>query len=197
MRTCDHHEAQLSAWLDDELDRAEQLSLLDHLVQCAECRRFHVEARALDALVATVQTPSDADRPSPELWRRIDSEATRETGAAMRRGIPAWALRVAAAMVLAIGLGTLLWIGGPGSAETPAEAIVELGEEAGRMTDVRFVELTQEVLRADPRYRSAMFQVMRQVMRDTEEREVFVEYDDEPGGAGDGAGESAVRRLPV
>ena len=35
------------------------------------------------------------------------------------------------------------------------------------MSDTRFVELTKELLRADQRYRTAMYQVMDQVLRDT------------------------------
>jgi predicted anti-sigma-YlaC factor YlaD len=198
MSTCDYHEAQLSAWLDDELDRPGQLELLDHLVRCADCRRFHAEARALDALVAIVRRPAEADRPSPEVWQRIHRGSTNVADAGpTRRAIPAWALRAAAVMVLALGLGSLVWFGSRETAEKPAEAIVQLGEESGQMTDVRFVELTQEVLRADPRYRSAMFRVMQQVMRDTEDHEALVEYDDAPGGASDGAGESEARRMPV
>jgi hypothetical protein len=65
------------------------------------------------------------------------------------------------------------------------------------MTDARFVELAQEVLRADPRYRTAMFRVMDQVMRDTADHEASMEYDEsgEPGVEGTRA--DGLSRLPV
>ena len=65
-------------------------------------------------------------------------------------------------LVLAVGLGSVFWFGSSRDAEPPPEAIVQLGEESGRMTDARFVELTREVLRSDRRYHSAMFQIMEQ-----------------------------------
>ena len=39
------------------------------------------------------------------------------------------------------------------------------------MDDARFVELTKEVLGSNRRYRTAFYEVMRQVVLDSEERE--------------------------
>jgi len=194
MKNCEYHEEQLSAWLDGELERAGQMEVLDHLVVCESCRRFHAEARALDGLVSVVRTPADAPAPSAEIWRRIQMAADRP---AARRAIPAWALRAAAVIVLAIGLGTVFWLGSTGDAVLPPEAIVQLGEESGRMTDARFVELTQEVLRADPRYRAAMYHVMDQVMRDTADQEVSIEYDEEGEPAVESTRADGLSRLPA
>ena len=147
MKSCEYYEEQLSAFLDGESARQDQMELLDHLVLCESCRRFHAESRALDALVAA---------PSAEIWQRIQS-----------------------------------------AAERPAEAIVRLGEESGRMTDDRFVELTQEILRADPRYRTAMYHVMEQVMRDTADLEAAIDYDEPGEGPAEGGRADGSSRLPV
>jgi len=194
MKSCEYHEEQLSAWLDGELDRDGQMDLLDHLVFCESCRRFHAEARALDGLVAAVRTNSDAEAPSAEIWQRIQVAAERP---ASRRKIPVWALSAAAMLVLAVGLGSVFWFGSAGEAELPAEAIVQLGEASGKMTDARFVELTQEVLRADPRYRTAMYRVMDQVMRDTGEQEASIDYDEQGEPAAEGYRADGLSRLPV
>ena len=195
MKSCEYHEEQLSAWLDGELEREGQMELLDHLVFCESCRRFHAEARALDGLVAAVRTSADAPAPSVEIWERIQVAAERP--AARRRAIPVWALRAAAVLVLAAGLGSVFWFGSNDGAERPAEAIVQLGEQAGQMTDARFVELTQEVLRAEPRYRTAMYHVMDQVMRDTDAHEASIEYDEQGEPAVEGSRADGLSRLPV
>jgi anti-sigma factor RsiW len=194
MKSCEYHEEQLSAWLDGELEREGQMELLDHLVFCESCRRFHAEARALDGLVAAVRAGADAPAPSVEIWERIQVAAERPT---RRRAIPAWALRAAAVLVLAAGLGSVFWFGSNDEAERPAEAIVHLGDQAGQMTDARFVELTQEVLRAEPRYRTAMYHVMDQVMRDTEAHEASIEYDEQGEPAVEGSRADGLSRLPV
>ena len=54
MNNCEQNETHISAWLDAELDRAEQVELLDHLARCEACRGFYLEARSLDGMVATL-----------------------------------------------------------------------------------------------------------------------------------------------
>jgi hypothetical protein len=71
---------------------------------------------------------------------------------------------VAAGLLVGLGLTMAVWKGGA-VAPAPAEAEVRLGH--GEMNDARFVELTREVLQADRRYHDAMYDVMRQVVRDT------------------------------
>ena len=48
----------------------------------------------------------------------------------------------------------------------PEQAEVMLGQDTD-MTEARFVELTKEVLGAERRYHSAMYEIMEQVVRDT------------------------------
>jgi predicted anti-sigma-YlaC factor YlaD len=164
MKNCEHHEASLSAWLDGQLDRAGQVECLDHVVRCASCRDFYLDARALEGLMATLRTPAETPPAPPEIWKRIEWEtraAGRRTAHPRRR---AFALQAAAVLVLALGLSVLVW--NDRVAPAPGEAEVRLGE-GGDMSESRFIELTKEVLRADPRYHAAMFQVMEQVVRDT------------------------------
>ena len=54
----------------------------------------------------------------------------------------------------------MVWPSGPELAE------IALGGGT-EMTDTRFVELTREVLEADPRYHSALYEIMEQVVQDT------------------------------
>jgi predicted anti-sigma-YlaC factor YlaD len=194
MSSCEHHETLVSAWLDGQLERNEQVECLDHLVRCGACRGFYLEARALDGLVAALRTPAGAAAPSPEIWKRIEWAARRKTTQRpARRRVPGWALQAAAVLVVAVGLSVLLW--NNRVAPAPAQAEVLLGQ--GTMSEERFVELTREVLQADRRYHSAMFQIMEQVVHDTAETgeassEGTIQRTDEING-----GESAEAALRV
>jgi hypothetical protein len=140
MNNCEHYETLLSTWTDDGLERPEQVECLDHIV------------------------PADAESPSPEVWKRIQWVTTKERRKQpARRRIPLWAMQAAAVVVIAVGLSVVVW---NGTATAPDQAEVRLGSST-KMTEGRFVELTKEVLEADARYHSAMYQIMGQVVRDT------------------------------
>jgi predicted anti-sigma-YlaC factor YlaD len=164
MKNCEHFETELSTWLDDRLGRSEQIACLDHVTRCASCRNFYLDARSLDGLVAQMRTPQGAENPSPEVWQRIQWVTRKQRGRSSRSRIPAWALQAAAVVVMAVGLSVVVWNGG--TAIAPDQAEVLLGSNPD-MTEMRFVELTKEVLEADGRYHSAMFRIMEQVVRDT------------------------------
>jgi predicted anti-sigma-YlaC factor YlaD len=164
MNTCEHFETLLSAWMDEEIERRDQVECLDHVARCAACRDFYLDARALDGLVAAVRTPAGAEAPSRDLWERIRWVTTKDRVRTVRRRVPLWALQAAAVVVVAVGLSVVVWNGG--TATAPAQAEIVLGSDT-QMTETRFVELTKEVLQADRRYHSAMHRIMEQVVRDT------------------------------
>jgi hypothetical protein len=165
MNGCEHYETLVSTWLDEGLDRAEQIECLDHVAHCEACRRFYCDARALDGLVALVRTPAGAKRPSPDVWKRVEWLTRKDRRRSVRRFAPVRALQAAAAVVITVGLSVLVW-NGIGVAPTPEDAEILLGS-SDDMTERRFVELTKEVLQAAPRYHSEMFRIMEQVVRDT------------------------------
>lgn len=170
MSDCNDHEVNLSSWLDGQLDRPGQVETLDHLVRCAACREFYRDARALDGMLASVREPADTVSPGPEVRRRIEQAVRpRRTG---------WGttefLRVAAVLVISVGLGWFFW-GGLNGVTPSSEIDVQLGERAGRMSEQRFFELTTEVLQAEPRYHTVMYEVMEQVLRDTADDEASIE----------------------
>jgi hypothetical protein len=118
----------------------------------------------LDGADAGVRTQQAAEPPAPEVWKRIEWETRAQRGEPRRRRLPGWALQVAAVLVVAIGLSFVVWDGNIATAPTQAE--IQLGQ-GSEMSEERFVELTREVLGADPRYHSAMLEIMGQVVRDT------------------------------
>lgn len=158
--SCETYEWAISELVDGELDASEQLAAVDHLAGCASCRAFYRRARQLGEMVARAEA---AETPPPEeVWRRIAAE----TGVTRRRRSPnvrvtRFALGLAALIVLALGLVLVprSWRTHP----TPSEngrIIVELGSDRGAMTEQRFVEITTEILRSDPRFHREMLAVM-------------------------------------
>jgi predicted anti-sigma-YlaC factor YlaD len=176
MKQCEYHESQISSWMDDELERPEQIELVDHLARCESCRRYYLDARSLDGLLAVVRTPEGEETPDRAIWNRIEAEtASPAVSFARRRRVPAWALQAAALIVIAVGLGIAAWTGGMPEGQVRDQIEIRIGEDSGVMTDERFVELATEVMRADRRYRSAMLEVMEQVESDTRTGEGSVE----------------------
>ena len=183
MSDCERHEVLISAWLDREVGRAEQGELLDHVARCGRCREFYLQARALSGLLAAAGATPAAESPSAEVWARIEraalsGESSRAPGPAgsWARRIPRGAIAAAAAvLVLLIGAFVARRAWPPAGSPERDRQVIRLGEDAGRMDDARFVELTAEVLRADRRYRTAFYEVMRQVVIDTADTEASVD----------------------
>jgi predicted anti-sigma-YlaC factor YlaD len=89
---CEAHQIALSAALDGEVDPMSLADTLGHLVECAACRRFVTQARALESALA-MQSTLQPTLHLPEaavpgaVWQRIAEEAWPEQGA---RNDPRW-----------------------------------------------------------------------------------------------------------
>lgn len=168
--TCERIEEQISAWMDDELERPEAVEMLDHLSRCAQCRGYYRQARALEGLVVAASSarPAVIAPVSAELWSEIEQRGRARRG----RWPGSWALRAAALAVVGLALAFAvaprvdLSSGRTAGPAEAAEIEVELGSKSGEMTEGRFLEIATEVLEADQRYQRAMFQVMDRVVRD-------------------------------
>jgi len=179
MSHCETYEISISALADGELSAEDLLPTIDHLAECPECQAFYRDVRALAAaLPAGPAAESASGEEAPEeIWRRIEVATAPAVGPAVGRTGPArpWALRLAAAVLLAAGLwGALAAVRFLRPADAPIE--VTLGEDRGRMTDRRFVDLTVELLRADSRYRHEMLQVLNTVSEQDKRQEGPTDY---------------------
>jgi hypothetical protein len=184
MSGCELHEVNISALLDGELEPQALLPLLDHLGSCPRCRAFYEDARELGRLAAALPVSETAPAPHapaaaapPPARERAGTVAPAARGAWRRLfQPPVWAWGAAALLLLAIGFaGGHLAHGLPELSAPPSDAPVEitLGEDRGVMDQERFVALTIELLRADPRYHREMLQVLQQV-QPTEQNEELV-----------------------
>ncbi len=52
---CEHHQVQLSALLDDQIEPRDMRAALDHVLDCPECARFYREARGLQLIVERIE----------------------------------------------------------------------------------------------------------------------------------------------
>jgi hypothetical protein len=188
MIDCESYETSLSALADGELPTEDLLPTLDHLAECPSCQAFYRDVRALaSALPAARRFAASAPAEAPEeIWRRIEAAAA---PALLRTGrVRPWAMRLAAALLLVASFwGALVAVRStPRPAGEPIE--ITLGEDRGRMTDQRFLDVTVELLRADSRYHLEMLQVLTAVIEQGRRQEAPVDYD-APLPEGDG-GES-------
>ena len=162
--SCEHYETLLSTWIDQGIGLDEQRETLDHLAECPSCRAFYRDARLLDGLVAVAGAERAFEEPAPAVWEKIrDRTESREVAVA---GLPSWAWRAAAVLLLGAALAFVPWpIGEPPVADGKRLNIVLEGDRDS-MTEGRFLELAGELLRADRRYHFAMQEVMERVIDD-------------------------------
>ncbi len=153
MKDCERMEALVSALLDGEGEPGEQREALDHLIACAECRRFYQEASSLQGRL---------DLLPPGAW----PAAPRRTWP--RLGGRTWLQAAALVAMLALGLalGARLGPRAPGLPALPAEGEtieLALASDGGAMDDREFVALTLRLLRADRRYHRELAAILYRV----------------------------------
>lgn len=192
MSECESYEVLVSAQVDGELETERYPELLDHVARCRTCRRFYLEAQALGGVLEALPGGPSTE-PLPEsIWQEI-SASQRKT-ARLVAGNSGWILRLAASVVLALGVAmTVLWLQ---PSPEPSQGLLEiaLGETPEAMTDERFVEITTELLKGDRRYRQTMLQVMAEVEGPLTEGEgdVLARIEGETEDEGEVAGELRV-----
>jgi hypothetical protein len=165
-KSCELIEVEISAMVDCELPAAESLVVVDHLLECSECREFYALTRDLDAALGQAQVSARAGELPAGLWSRIDSAVETEDNVVklsskLRRTTPTWLLSAAAALLLVVGAWFASQHWGT-SRQLPSDNVllVALESDRGAMTEERFIELTAELLRSERRYRQSMLEIM-------------------------------------
>jgi len=170
MKTCELLEVEVSSLVDAEVDPQAVPALVDHLLVCPSCREFYRQARSLDLELAETRGELPIAEALPEGWNRIERELGGDWRQAANRrwaprvpGVAVWALRMAAVLALLVGGWSLarLWPAAGPAADGTLE--VQLASDRGAMSDQRFLEITMELLRADPRYHQKMQEIMTAV----------------------------------
>jgi hypothetical protein len=172
-KSCEVIEVEISAMIDCELPAAESLVVVDHLLECSECREFYSLSRGLDTALGQARVSARAGEMPAGLWSRIDNAIEAEENVVslsgkLRRTTPTWLLSAAAALLLVVGgwYASQHW-------DTPRQLpsdnvlLVTLESDQGAMTEERFIELTAELLRSERRYHQSMLEIMVALERQT------------------------------
>lgn len=163
MTHCEDCQIAISALLDGELPAADVPAAIDHLLDCPACSGFYRGARGLADLLGETglaRGPAPEAEPAPAaVWHRVE----RRSGSPLSR-LPGWTARAAAAALVAVGAWAALQLGGIDRGTAPVRVV--LGERPAAMSDERFVAIAAELLRAAPRYRREMLDVMSTVERE-------------------------------
>lgn len=155
MSHCELFELQISILLDGEADIHEQTAVMDHLLGCADCRRFYQEARVFQGTLDALPL-AESEAPATKSQRRF-------LGA-----MPVWAQ--AAAVVLLMAVGVTLGLGLRWESQALPEFVMpsteqpidlRLASNSGAMSEAEFVNLTLHLLRADSRYQRKMLDILR------------------------------------
>jgi len=176
MNGCQEHEIELSSLLDGESSAAAMVRTLDHLVGCPACRGFYAELRSFQERVDSLAplSPGEGLSTTPADPFPVVSPAVAPASAGKRRlpggarpiRLPRWAWGAAATLILTLSLAGAHWLPARRQAPRPERGetlTVRLEEDAGQMSDRRFLQLTTELLRADRRYREMMGRVLDDV----------------------------------
>lgn len=125
---CEHHQVQLSALLDDQIEPRDMRAALDHVLDCPECARFYREARGLQLIVERIEPVAAAGSAGePGVAPATSRDRARSALAGWLRPTPAWGWAAAVLVAAAVGL----WGGGRWF-EAPAP------DDAGRSPVVGF-----------------------------------------------------------
>lgn len=162
----DRFEIDLSCLLDGELEPERVLPLLDALLDRPDLQAFYRAGRELDHLIAESVRPDEASAASVAKETREWQWPLSRIGTIVGRSwrwipVPTWAIGAVAALVVAV----LAWKAAPDGSTILRIGPGAVSEMGGRssMTDHRFVEMTAELLQAEPRYQRKMLEVMNEV----------------------------------
>jgi len=159
---CEQYQINLSTMLDGELKGMELADTVKHLTECGDCRRqfevFHKMQEKVEAEYTVKEVPS-------YIWRNLEKTAAAEKSQPLvvpfTRTI--WKIAAAAA-VIAVVFGIGYFFGQPGNVLTQdGEPLIKLTGYQQKMNEDEFLELTRELLNADPKYQMKMYMVLHTI----------------------------------
>jgi hypothetical protein len=172
MKPCEEYQINLSAMMDGELSTEELTETVKHVAVCTDCLQVMQQFQNLQQhLCAEIIAPSAP----ADLWQQIKDEAAPARKAKFIPLQTRWVryISMAAVFVLFFGMGYLLKTptittlqgGMPVSMKNASSPIV-LASDAGKMTDEHFLELTRELLSANPVYHRKMYLILQALNKD-------------------------------
>ena len=159
MNICEQYQINLSALMDGELASEELANTIRHLAACDACMKEFETFQALQKRVNhEVKTPSVPAR----VWKLVSRETGAVPPAVSRRFNPmvVRTLRLAAVIIICFGLGYTLSKPVFHLQKTDPRTPIVLASSPGSMSEERFLEMTRELLSADPAYHRKMYLIL-------------------------------------
>jgi hypothetical protein len=159
MKDCEEYRINMSALMDGELGSEDLGDTIRHLASCAACLK---EFEAFQALQKRVNHEVKAPAVPARLWQAISPEKITPPKAISPPLRPAMGrlLRLAAVIVVCFGLGYMLSKPVFHLPKVDPSSPIVLASASGSMTEDRFLELTRELLTADPTYHRKMYLIL-------------------------------------
>ncbi len=159
MKSCEEYQIYISAMLDGELKGDELTRTVSHLSVCRECMST---LKAFQALQAKVDEQKTTPALPGNLWSRIEQSSGRPE---KPRVLPlmsrtASIIAIAAGIILFFALGYILRKPMMPSIAVDRETPIVMASDAGSMSEERFLQLTRELLSADPKYHRRMYFIL-------------------------------------
>lgn len=162
MNGCEEYRMKLSALLDGELPPEDLPDTVRHLAGCEACMK---QFQAFQALQQRVNQEVAAPAVPNRLWTAIKRESSAAQAAIHPyRPLAGRILRLAAVIVICFGLGYMLSKPVFRLQKADPQTPIVLASSPGSMTDERFLEVTRELLTADPAYHRKMYLILSLLM---------------------------------
>jgi hypothetical protein len=159
MNDCEEYRINMSALMDGELGSEELGDTIRHLASCAVCLK---EFESFQALQKRVNHEVKAPAVPARLWQAISQEKSASPKAISQPLHPNLGriLRLAAVIVVCFGLGYILSKPVFHLPKADPNSPIVLASAPSSMTEDRFLELTRELLTADPSYHRKMYLIL-------------------------------------
>jgi hypothetical protein len=163
MNGCEPYRINLSPLMDGELPPDDLADTIRHLAGCDACMK---EFAAFQALQRKVNNELKAPAVPGQLWKAIQNEAQEPPRARSLAYRPTMMrfLRMAAVVIICFGLGWMLSKPLFKSKSYDPNTPIVLASARDSMSEERFLELTRELLTADPAYHRKMYLILSLLM---------------------------------
>jgi hypothetical protein len=159
MDSCEIYQINLSAMMDGELTGEALADTIRHLAGCKGCMK---EFESFQSLQKRVNHELPAPNVPAKLWKTISRESGISVPTVTRRlNSPVMkVMRMAAVIMVCFGLGYALSKPVFHLQKPDPRSPIVLASSPGSMTEDRFLELTRELLTADPAYHRKMYLIL-------------------------------------
>ena len=157
---CEYYQMNISAMLDGELSGSELAETVEHLSQCENCRKEMEMFRKMQEKVDSDYVDEAVPR---NVWKNIERITKAEKKPVVVEFKDNVYKIIAAAAVLIIIFGAGYFFGRPGTVlMQDGRSLINLASQTQQqqMSDDQFIDMTRQLMNADPRYQVRMYMIL-------------------------------------